>query len=248
MSRASPFCNADVEKAVKSLLIEGSRVTADRIQRHLGGGSLPWIEKACAELNINLTGLELPENVRSIDIQALNALSPMIDEFRADAQKDLEAEVDAHENTRKQLTEELELLTRSRKRTEERVIGLKSQLEAMEGLLAEEKMARTEAETRIHALETDLKSATILIEKRTNELNNKKQSLKIYFESWNNIETAHYDELQKTRQEYMSHITQEISQIRKMQKNLAEREYDLAQLKHEHSVLTSENLKLKMRQ
>jgi len=109
-------------------------------------------------------------------------------------------------------------------------------------------MARTEAETRIHALETDLKSATILIEKRTNELNNKKQSLKIYFESWNNIETAHYDELQKTRQEYMSHITQEISQIRKMQKNLAEREYDLAQLKHEHSVLTSENLKLKMRQ
>lgn len=156
MARAQSFSLRELEEIAKKLTARGEQITPYRVQRMLGRGSIPAITRMLREHNIGVERAGLPHGTDPDLIKILNLLQPVVNEFRTQAQADMAAQAERHE-------EEVAKLESSLREAKE-------DQETLQGDLTEAMTEAESLETALEQVRTELAETTTSLTEKSEQL------------------------------------------------------------------------------
>lgn len=163
MARAAANQKTDVEAAVRKLREQQLQVTPYRIQKILGGGSYAWIRQTLRELQIQ-PGDGLPDSIDKDMAKLIRLAQPLVEELAERANKDLDKQVESHDQAMSDLMTQLEKAEVEKQRLASRLRAETRRADVAEAALkrAEESNAaeKTKLEGRLSDLDAERKNET----------------------------------------------------------------------------------------
>lgn len=244
MGRAPSFSPDSVKRIVAQLTAENLQPTPYRIQRRLGGGSIPWIEKTCTEIGIDLTGAGLPDGLDPDILKILNLLQPLASHMRTEAQSELTAARDKFQAELASLKADKEQLKTLQAGTFRELEIQRARNEELTELLAQrDSELEEETETR-RALESKLEAMKSKVEGLNSELRTKSESIAALRDTLANLQDSSRNQIKILRESHGSELSSIQLQTKALGNKVVELQEQVGTLNRQNGDLVSEKSSL----